>query len=391
MLKSFLLLALLLGSSSGHSQDWSCSSGEPTECSGNVQSTFSSGENSCLLKLYTCGRYQDIVARMDTLKIGLAPEHNYYLGAAYFGLSNRTDAQSMKCHYFRRAKAQIDEFLVAIETNPASNVSYGSEQRMDIIYHATRLAELMKKEKGCVESSFSEGSIYRMARLLTQEQMKSLLHRSEDSSAPVTGAQKAASDGFQAIRDSMGSFVTKTSQLESRYSLYEAQVRASTEQFKNLGSTLQTGLGQNVVIIGAGEFGLPTVQLNLADLNQRMASMSSKLRDQALTPLSSYEAIANLYFKNRNPADPGKDGKYYDELRQDKIAEVRGLLALFATYTNLLSVKSPEAEAVHAALEVSEPGFETPVLLGAPINDLFKVAIAKNCKPLSRKNYWYCK
>src|SRR5258707_2831162 len=66
----------------------------------------------CYEDLAARGRYQEIVDRIEVQQLGLTSQEKFFLATAYFGLSNRTGAKALQCHYAVHAKGLLEDFLV---------------------------------------------------------------------------------------------------------------------------------------------------------------------------------------------------------------------------------------------------------------------------------------
>jgi phosphopantetheine adenylyltransferase len=384
MLRKILTLLLLFSTTRVYAQNWSCNiEGDPPECSqANFNENFSVAQHDCLLKLQMCGRYQSVVDRLAARSLGLSVEQKYFLGLANFGLSNRTDAQSLKCFYMRQAKTLLEEFLYDVETNPAENISLASQQRVDALYQASRVYTKLKAETGCAESSFSEGSIDRMARKMTHDSLRTLMQGSEDGTTTPTQAQNAAKQGFDSVRLALSGIVTDSSTLESRFVLYQTQLKSSKEKIGDLAKVLKAGLGENSVRLIKNDQGFSSIEVDLESIKAQLDLVRAHYESQGKNPLSDLENKLQSFFVS--------NATYYDSMNADKVKEVKDLMKKLSLYVNTIQVKSPEAQSVHAVLSEEQPGFETPLLIKGPIQDFFKKGMRANCSATRAEDYWYC-
>jgi hypothetical protein len=379
MLRFLVFSTLLLGTQL-HAAGWSCQTpAVPSECSGSVLDKYSAQEHACLLKLYTCGRHIDLISRIESSTVGLAREQNYFLGASYFGLSLRTDAQSLKCFYSKRAKSQLEEFILATENDAASAVSYGSDAEMDMLYHATRTFDLLKKEPGCSESSYSEGTLYRMARLYTNQRMNNLLHDSPDTN---DGAAEASRLGFKGMRDTLNLFVTEASKLESRFSLYSSQIDSSNSQLQKVAQFLQKeALSESIIDYSTDDKGAFKVTVDQDNLKEFLDNVDNTLQTQGISVLTTYEAQFNDYAK--------KNSKYYDSLREDNLKAISLIISRIATNVNTFKNSSDGAKALRAVDDQPEGRLVSLTRMGQ-VWAKYKPRAKTKCSSPFGPKWWYC-
>lgn len=360
----------------------SCSINLVSECPG-LENPYSPTEHACLLKAYACGDYEQIAQRLSGRKTGLAREHNYFLGSAYFGLSNRNNSQALKCHYIKAAKEQFEEFLSAVNDDPKSKVSLSSEASMDMLYHATRSYKALQTEAACAESSYSEGTIDRKARLYTHERMSTLLHNASDPGAK-TGAELAVQNGFNEMKDSLNSFVTVASQLESRSQLYGSQLKAAKTQLNMVAMQVHDIFGDEAVTIDIVNE-MPKITLNEAVINARLKEIEDKvtLVTGKGGSLDAIESKSADYFV--------KNSKHYNGVKVDMQQKISQLRSSIAMLVNTFQNSGTGAEEITKALNTDEGKFQAQIESSESMGSYFS-SEKKKCpkRPVANKP-WYCK
>ncbi|MDQ3235292.1 MAG: hypothetical protein M3Q07_26070 [Pseudobdellovibrionaceae bacterium] len=381
MFRNLFILPGLLFAPALLAQAWNCQSKQaPQECQGSVLKQYGAEEHACLLKLYTCGRYQDAVTRIESTTVGLAPEQNYFLGASYFGLSDRTDAQSLKCLYVKKAKAQLEEFLLATQSNPASEVTYGSEAQMDLLYHAQRTFDLLRKEPGCAESSHSEGSLYRMARLHTAQRMQGLLHDFDKSGDEASIATRS---GFKAMRDTFGLFVTEASRLETRFSLYSSQIDSSNAQIARVAEFLQkTALNESIIAYATDPNGALQVTVDHGHLRTFLDTVENDLQNKGISVLNDFERRFDDY-ATRNT-------KYYDQLREENLKAFHLIIARMAMHINVFKESGDGPKKLREVDDRPQGRLESMTRMSQVWTKFRDTVVSKQKCKSAISTVWYC-
>jgi hypothetical protein len=181
--------------------------------------SFTQNKRRCYEDLSAHGRYQDVVDAIETQPIGLTPQEKYFLGAAYFGLSNRTAAQALKCVYSMRSKDFLDAFLTERQSMYRAQHSFGTSDDMKYVYQATKTLGTLKGVTGCEESSHTVSSLERYGRKYAAERIRGLFYQ---------GSHDALGDAFHTKIEQMNNttkeIVAIASQVETRFGLTVTEI-----------------------------------------------------------------------------------------------------------------------------------------------------------------------
>jgi hypothetical protein len=387
----FLMLAA--GPWQARADGWSCSSASlPQECSSSaVDGVSEAAEHACLLRLYACGKYEQVIQRVGSAERGLNKTQNYFMGVSYFGLLNRVRAQSLRCHYIKAARQQLDEFMDRVQvvcTDPSdastcsrSPVSYGTDRDIDMIYHATRVQEILKNEGRCAESAHTEASIYRYARHYTNDIFRSSVHGVASGSDAVT---QSINSGFKGIQESLNLFVTEASKLESRYNQYSILMDQAAKDLEEVSLFLRnTALSSDIVAVDIKD-GLAQVRVDASKLSDYLDSYDSQLNNAGAIPLAQAEASLDQYFK--------KNTVYYADIRDENLKRVDDYLIRSALFNNLFRLDSDVKEKLQQA-QGTTPGASQTLSAVQQVLQEYKVAFKNKDEPCSmvfHKTKWHC-
>src|SRR5262245_8889641 len=150
------------------------------------QTAFTQEKRRCFEALTASGNYQEILDRIEPSSLGLTPQEGFFLGTAYFGLSNRTAAQSLQCLYSVRSKEHLESFLVERQNMYRSQHSFGTSDDMKYVYRATKELEALKTLKGCEESSYTIETMERFGRKYANERVRTIFFKGSTTTDPVT-------------------------------------------------------------------------------------------------------------------------------------------------------------------------------------------------------------
>ncbi len=391
------MLLLLVCTRHVQADTWTCHSGGiPSECSNSADAA----QNSCLLRLYACGEYEQVIQQINFNDKGLNKTEHFYMGVSYFGLLNITRANTLRCTYIKAAKSHLEEFMDAVRTvckdpedpktctrNP---VSFGGDSDVDRIYQAMKIQKLLAKETGCVESPHTRSSILRFALSYANNAFRGAAH---GIASGGTAVENAIREGFDAVKQATNVFVTTASTLETRYSNYSALVQSTEKNHNDLAKNLSTKLvnpedGSKVVSFKQ-EVGDPlaTITINSKALEGFLKSLKGDLETHGVEPVKTSEKELDSYFK--------ANARHYNDIRDERIKGVKGYLVESAKYYNIVETDSTELKAALAGADgEGKDGAGTDP---AGIRDafarylVFKVSKEGTpCTPFN-KNAWHCK
>lgn len=273
---------------------------------------YDANAKSCMESLLACGQYKELISLADRNVLGLDRHYNFYLGAAYFGLSGRTDAQSLRCYYTKRSSVQLQEFLIKTEAMNSSSVTYGSDSEMDMLYFAARDLENLKNEPGCFESSYAEGTLFLKAKADTFALMRGLLQDSDPKGTST--ATTTVRTRFQAIRNSLNTFVTTAAQIEERVSAYHVQIGLGHDTVQNVVTNLQTAFPDGAISY-SNETGSPILVINNQKIDEKMEAIASKVSGWESNLRSTESSFDDFILKSKTKG-------YYDQLRDSNMDRI---------------------------------------------------------------------
>lgn len=389
-----ILLLSIPASLQAQSSGWSCSAAElPQECSGTTSDgTSEAREKSCLLRLYSCGRYEAVIHRISQAEYGLNKTQNYFLGVSYFGLMNRVRSQSLRCYYVRNSRQQIAEFLDAVQTvctnpeDPSScgrnPVSFGSDGDIDMIYHASKVADVLKNESGCSESAYTEASIYRFAKKYANDILRSSAHGVETGHNAVS---QSIQKGFKDIQASMNLFVTEASKLESRYTRYSILMNQSEKDLNDVAVYLRdTALSPEIIGIDSSET-LPKIQVNADKLSAYLDGYDTTLLNYGIIPIREAEKSLDHYFK--------KNTGYYNDIKNENLQRVDQYLIRSALFNNLFRLDGDVKDKIKLAAGTTSGTSKNLDFMSQTLKEYTTSFKNKHesCANIFYKNKWHCK
>jgi hypothetical protein len=353
---------------------------------------FTQAKRRCYETLTAEGRYQDALDAIETQPLGLTPQEKYFLGSSYFGLSNRTAAQGLKCFYTVRAKDFLEAFLVERQAMYRAQRSFGTSDDMIYVYRATKTLEALKGVSGCEESSHTPASLERFARKYAADRVHGLFYA--DGADTINGRFRAK---LAQMNGTMREIVSVASQVETRYGLTSTEIDSARQYLLAVRDTINAQYGD-------ARFGGPAVLVTpSATLDDRFPSFAWDARVKA-NVLADLDARASALEALVAPS--GEIGKVkaqvlaivgavsMDEYARRKEERVREILQLETDVllpVNLATELDAPARTWKAALEAS---MTKPIAddlarsvraLDAVWTDGMK---ARYCGDPSR---WYCK
>ncbi|MDQ3230732.1 MAG: hypothetical protein M3Q07_02845 [Pseudobdellovibrionaceae bacterium] len=393
MKRILFFLMLAAGPLQAQSEGWSCSSASlPQECTGSaVDGSSEAAEHACLLRLYGCGKYEQVIHRVGSAERGLNKIQNYFAGVSYFGLLNRVRAQSLRCYYIKAAKQQLEEFMDAVQTvctDPSdaktcsrNPVSYGSDRDIDMIYHASRVQDVLKKEARCAESAHTEASIYRYGKLYTNDVFRSSVHGVATGSDAVT---QSLNQGLKGVQESLNLFVTEASKLESRYTQYSILMDQAGKDLGEISLFLRdTALSPEIVAVEEKN-GLSHITIDDSKLGTYLDGFDAQLQNSGAIPVRSAEQRLEQYFQ--------KNTVYYSDIRNDNLKRVDDYLIRSALFNNLFRLDGDVKEKLKQAQGSTAGSSQTLTSFQQALNE-YKTAFKGKDEPCTlvfHKTKWHC-
>jgi hypothetical protein len=373
-------LALALGSSPLLA--WTCNDkGIPHQCSSlDSSGAYTANTQGCLESLLACGRYKELVALADINKLGIDRHYNFYLGAAYFGLAGRTDAQSLRCYYNKRSSTQLQEFLSKTEGMDASAVTYGSDSEMDMLYFAARSLDNLKKEPGCFDSSYSDGTLYLKAKGQTSALMKNLLQ--DSGTDRPSSAAGTVQEGFKAIRDSMNTFVTVTAQMEERVTNYGAQIAIGRDTVGKIVGLLQSSFSESAVSYNLGAGGRPVLFMNRTAIDERLGTVDQTLSSWENRLQASEKGLDDFIRKSVTTG-------YYDKLQESNLQKIDNLSTELTAAINAFGNSEGRKKELLSLAQKMVPPNAVELTLKSMMKDYQSAITSKNMCDWPNSG-WYC-
>lgn len=203
-----------------------------------AQSTCGRGateEQACFASWAAQSKYQEIIDYIETKAIGLSAHEKYFLGIAYYSLSGRTGAQSLRCFYTTRAKAYLESFLENRQQTMKELGVLGSADEVNYSYIATRALESARRVTGCEESGETLAALGRHARRFLSSTIEDLFFSYGTPGGANTPARARFDAQMKDLQDKVRGFVGTVSMMETNYQLTEIELSVG---FRDLGQVV---------------------------------------------------------------------------------------------------------------------------------------------------------
>ena len=181
-------------------------------------------EQACFVRWAASGRYQEIIDYIETKAIGLAAHEKYFLGIAYYTLSGRTGAASLRCFYTTRATAYLESFLENRQQTMKELGDLGSADELKYTYLATRALESARETAGCEASGESLASLERYARRFLSTAVEDLFFNYGTPGGLGTPGRVAFDAQLGNLQEKVRGFVSAVSRMETNYALTQIEI-----------------------------------------------------------------------------------------------------------------------------------------------------------------------
>jgi hypothetical protein len=242
------------------------------------QAGFTQSKRRCYEELVARGRYQEVLDRVEAEPLAISAQEQFFLGASYFGLANRTAAQSLRCIFSLRAKELLEAFLVERQSLFRNEGSFGTSDDMLYVHRATKTLAALKSITGCEESGYTTAGLERFGRGYATERVRGLFYGSDTDALQKRFAAKLAT-----LETTMQGFVGTASQVESRTGLTISEIEAARSYLLAVQATIN---GQFAVTESATDDHFPsfawepTVKRDvLVDLDARGSALAQLVGD----------------------------------------------------------------------------------------------------------------
>ncbi|KYF47872.1 hypothetical protein BE08_12675 [Sorangium cellulosum] len=352
---------------------------------------FTQNKRLCYETLAARGSYQEIVDLIEVESLGLTPQERYFLGAAYFGLSNRTGADSLRCHAAVRASGLLEAFLTEQQVLFREQHSFGTSDDMKYTYHATKMMAALEAVKGCEESSHTPASLERYGRRYAVERLRGLFYE--------TSGPDALRDRFDEkmtqLGDQMKAFVATASSVETRYGLNLTELDVGRQYLFGIKDRINGLFGADAVKVAAqpvgGDESFPSFVYDATWRSQILGTIGAKatrFTDLLLPEKRGEIAIIEAEILG---AIGGMSMEEYVSRKEQTVVALRDLSTSLILGTNFWTAMEAPERAGRAALDdaLAKPNRDALARTAAHVEALWQEGMAKYCNP--SRPAWYCR
>ncbi len=263
----------------------------------------------CLQKYHACGQYEAIINHFASEQMVNPLTAYYYQGVAYYGLFLRHRAQSMKCEYLTKARANLRGYLGKMEKRFNKQGNFGTESP-DQIYHATKLYHRLKQITGCLNSSLSENEIRYRTRTYIIQALESLFFQTTE----VGALADKLKDMKEAIYTALNGFISKAAAIETQLALRKIELKASQRRIKSIIKLYEDGAG----------FG----QANALTANGKMTQIAPKITQKSGTRIWVEEQKRAVADKKKalDEALRGQSIEEYEKARSEIVKKAKATI-----------------------------------------------------------------
>ncbi|WP_437672660.1 hypothetical protein [Sorangium sp. So ce131] len=354
-------------------------------------SAFTQNKRVCYETLAALGRYEEIVDIVELENLALKPQDKYFLGAAYFGLSNRTGASSVRCHATIRAKELLEDFLTERQALYGAQHTFGTSDDMKYTYHATRLLGALKAVTGCEESSYTPASLERYGRRYTVDRLKGLFYKTAERDA----LRERFEEKLGQLNDQMKGFVATAASVESRYGMNLVEIDAGRRNLFTIKDLINGSFGANAVTVAqqavGGDESFPTFVYNATWRSQILGTIAAKTAHYTDLLLPEKRGEVAVIEAEVLAAVGSETMEAYVARKERTIIELTNLSSSLILGTNFWSaMEAPERSgrrALDAAL--STPSRSTLGQKAAHVDTLWQEGMSGFCN--ASRPAWYCR
>ncbi len=354
-------------------------------------SVFTQNKRLCYEMLAARGNYQEIVDLIEVESLGLTPQERYFLGTAYFGLSNRTGADSLRCHAAVRASELLEAFLTEQQVLYREQHSFGTSDDMKYSYHATKMMAALKSVKGCEDSSHTPASLERYGRRYAVERLRGLFY--------TTSGPDALRDGFgekmTQLGDQMKAFVATASSVETRYGLNLTEVDVGRQYLFGIRDRINGLFGADAVKVAeqpvGGDESFPSFVYDATWKSQILGTIGAKKTH--FTDLISPEKRGEIAVIEAEiiAAIGGMSMEDYVSRKERTVIELRDVSTSLILATNFWTAMEAPEQTGRAALNdaLSKPNRDELARTAAHVETLWQEGMARYCN--ASRPAWYCR
>ncbi|WP_437939346.1 hypothetical protein [Sorangium sp. So ce341] len=352
---------------------------------------FTQNKRLCYETLAARGSYQEIVDLIEVESLGLTPQERYFLGTAYFGLSNRTGADSLRCHAAVRASELLEAFLTEQQVRYREQHSFGTSDDMKYTYHATKMISALEAVKGCEESSHTPASLERYGRRYAVERLRGLFYK--------TSGPDALRDRFDAkmtqLGDQMKGFVATASSVETRFGLNLTEIDVGRQYLFKIKDRINGLFGANAVKVAeqpvGGDESFPSFVYDAtwkAQILGTIGAKATRFTDLLLPEKRGEIAVIEAEIIG---AIGGMSMEDYVSRKEQTVIELRDLSTSLILGTNFWTAMEAPEHAGKAALDdaLAKPNRSELARTAAHVDTLWQEGMARYCNP--SRPAWYCR
>ncbi|WP_437318553.1 hypothetical protein [Sorangium sp. So ce385] len=352
---------------------------------------FTQNKRLCYETLAARGSYQEIVDLIEVESLGLTPQERYFLGTAYFGLSNRTGADSLRCHAAIRASELLEAFLTEQQVRYREQHSFGTSDDMKYTYHATKMISALEAVKGCEESSHTPASLERYGRRYAVERLRGLFYK--------TSGPDALRNRFDAkmtqLGDQMRGFVATASSVETRFGLNLTEIDVGRQYLFKIKDRINGLFGASAVKVAeqpvGGDESFPSFVYDAtwkAQILGTIGAKATRFTDLLLPEKRGEIAVIEAEIIG---AIGGMSMEDYVSRKEQTVIELRDLSTSLILGTNFWTAMEAPEHAGKAALDdaLAKPNRDELARTAAHVDTLWQEGMARYCNP--SRPAWYCR
>ncbi|WP_437758517.1 hypothetical protein [Sorangium sp. So ce1389] len=354
-------------------------------------SVFTQNKRLCYETLAARGNYQEIVDRIEVERLGLTPQERYFLGMAYFGLSNRTGADSLRCHAAVRASELLEAFLTEQQVLYREQHSFGTSDDMKYTYHATKMMAALEAVKGCEESSHTPASLERYGRRYAVERLRGLFY---ESSGP-DGLRDRFGEKMTQLGDQMKAFVATASSVETRYGLNLTEIDLGRQYLFGIKDRINGLFGASAVKVAeqpvGGDESFPSFVYDATWKSQILGTIGARTTHFTDLVLPEKRGEIAIIEAEIIAAIGGMSMEDYVSRKEQTVIELRDVSTSLILGTNFWTAMEAPERAGRAALNdaLSKPNRNELARTAAHVETLWQEGMARYCNP--SRPAWYCR
>jgi len=350
---------------------------------------FTQNKRLCYEGLVAYGRYQDVVDRIEVKTLGLAAQEKFFLGSAYFGLSNRTGARGLQCFYAIRARRLLEDFLIERQKLFLAEHSFGTTDDMKYVDMATKTLDALGSTTGCEESSHTLASLEHYGRAYAVDRIQGLFYKTEAKDL----LRERFEEKLGQLNNEMREFVATASKLETSYGLTLAELDSGQRYLQDIQKRINDQFQAEAVRAQPNKVGgddsFPSFSYDPIPLNHKLGKIKEKTEHFEDMLAEGQGEIARIKADISKVA--GADSMdQYAARKEKQVAEVLKRTEQLLVPTNFWSELQRPARKGTAELQsaLSKPSQSSLIHQARTVNEKWANGMKRFCN--QTRPQWFC-